>query len=363
MEQLPAPPNLSDLATWDSLSDERHEASLRESGITDGLPLARVTQAVVEEALGAAELGADEVVATLPPLATPAAAGSLAICAVLAGCEPAHFPVVVAALKGVADARFNGLGVFTTTGSAAVAVIVNGPAATVFNSGPNLLGPGSRSNATVGRAVGLAMRVVGGAVPGLTDMATMGQPGKYTFCFAENEQASPWEPLHAARGLGRDQSAVTVFAASGTVEVTNAYAVTAEEVIDTLAAAFYQPGSLDPDQGLVGGGRQLVLLSPEWATILSAAGLSRDAVCRQLKGRASWPVSVLPPSLRRLVLVDPMEGADDRRLRAVESADDILLVVAGGAGIKQTLVSGWGGGSLPVTVPISPGAPLAAATP
>jgi hypothetical protein len=355
MEQLPFPPSLSDVAAWEALDDEQRDAALRGRGIADGLPLARVTTGAVEAALAAAGLAADEVVASVPPLSRPAAAGSVAICALLAGCEPAQLPVVVASVRGVADPRFNGLGVFTTTGSAAVATIVGGPVAAAFNGGANLLGPGSRPNASAGRALALAVRVIGGAVPGLTDMATMGQPGKYTFCFAENAEESPWEPIHASLGLDAAASAVTLFAAAGTVEVTNAHAATAEEVVETLAAALYQPGSLDPGRRLIGGGRHLVLLSPEWAAILSAAGLSRDAVRRELHARAAWPLSVLPPALRRLVRAEWTAGHGDGRVRATASADDLLLAVAGGAGIKQTLVPGWAGGSAPVTVPVAAG--------
>jgi hypothetical protein len=343
--RLGAPPSLADLGEWERLSS----AELERAGIGDGLPLARVTAADVERTLAAAGLAPDEVVASLPPLSRPATAASLAICALLAGCEPIWFPVVLAGVEGIAADAFNGLGVFTTTGTAAVAALVNGPAAAAFNSGGNLLGPGARANATVGRALSLIALAVGGAVPGVVDMATMGQPGKYTFCFAENEQESPWEPLHVALGYPAERSAVTVFAAAGTSEVTNAHAATAEDVLETLAASLYQPGTLDPDRSRVGGGRCAVLISPEWAALLAGEGLSRAAVCEELAARASWPVSTLPPGLRRLVLAASGSGARDGSVNALESASDVLLAVAGGVGIKQTVIAGWAGGSLPVT--------------
>jgi hypothetical protein len=340
----PVPPSLSDVAEWERLADEELAESLRARGLDDGLPLARLTRGAVDAALAAARVGPDETIAVLPPLSTPATAAGLAVCSVLAGCDPETFPVVVAAVRGTAEPSFNGLGVFTTTGSAAVVAIVNGPAAAPFNAGSNLLGPGNRANSAVGRALGLVARAIGGAVPGVVDMATMGQPGKAAFCLAENVAESPWEPFHVARGVRAEQSAVTVFAASGTAEVTNAHAARADEVLDTLAAALFQPGSLDPDRGTVGGGRCLVLVSPEWAALLDAGGLSRADVCAELAARADWPASMLPPSLRRLLPGD--------RVRAVGSPDDVLLVVAGGVGIKQTVVPGWSGGSQPVTVPV-----------
>jgi len=225
----------------------------------------------------------------------------------------------------------------------------------MFNGGANLLGPGSRANASVGRAIALAPRALGGSLPGITDMATMGQPGKYTFCFAENHEASPWPPIHSTRGLDAQQSAVTVFAASGTAEATNAHATSAADIVDTLSAALYLPGTLDFDRGLTGGGRCVVLVSPDWAAILEAEGLSRSAVCDELAKRASWPTSILPLGLLQPLLAacqDQPDGAPV--LRAVDAPSDILMVVAGGVGTKQTIIPCWAGGSEPVTVPIRP---------
>jgi hypothetical protein len=342
MEALGEPPGLGDVAAWERLAQPERETALAAAGITDGLPTAAVTTAAVERALELAGLAPGQVVATLPPLAREASADSIAICALLAGCEPRHVPLVVAAIEGVADPAFNALAVLTTTGTTAVAMVVNGPAAAELNSGANLLGPGHRGNATIGRALSLALRVVAGAVPGLTDMATMGQPGKYTFCFAENDAASPWAPLHAGR------SVVTVFATSGTAEVTDSHAVSVDDVLAALAAAMYQSGSLEPYTGLVGGGRQMVLLSPEWATILGAAGMSRRDVAVALKERAVWPVADLPDGLCPAQL-------EASAVRALSTPDDLLLVVAGGHGIKQTLAPGWAGLSAPVTVPVRAG--------
>ncbi len=343
-------PTLSDVSAWEALPGGPDGEVLAGFEIIDGLPLARVTSTSVHKTLAAAGLDANEVIATMPPLLRPATAGSLAICAVLAGCEPSAFPVVVAAVKGIANAPFNGMGVLTTTGTAAVSVIVSGKAAHTFNSGPNLLGPGTRSNATVGRAVSLIVRAIGGAVPGRGDMSTMGQPGKYTFCFAEADSTTPWEPIHVSAGLQAEQSAVTVFAASGTVEVTNAYVTNASDVLDTFAAGLYLPGTINFDQGLTGGGRCVLLVSPDWAAMLAAEGLSRADVCAEIAKRATWPASILPPGLfGPLAAARPPDGGV---LRAVDSPDDLLLVVGGGVGTKQTLIPCWAGGSQPVTTAI-----------
>ena len=340
-------PGLADVDAWARSSGVAPEQALAELGIDDGLPVAPVARAAVEQALAAARLAPGDVVATLPPLLKPATAEALAVCSLLAGCEPAHLPVVAAAIKGVAAPEFNGIGVLTTTGSAAIATIVNGPVASAFNGGANLLGPGNRANASVGRAIALATQAIGGSSPGLTDMATMGQPGKYTFCFAEDEANSPWEPLHVARGVPAGTSAVTVFGAAGTVEVANPHAASADAILDSLAAAMFLPGSLDFDRHVVAGGRCVLILSLDWARVLAGEGHDRSTVCRELATRAAWSVSSLPPGLSR-ALGTSADG--DAVIKAVEDPSDILLVVGGGTGAKQALIPAWPAPTIPQTV-------------
>lgn len=347
--KLATVPTLADVRRWESLSPAAVQADAEAAGIVDGLPFAPISCAAVEQALAAIGAAAEDVIASLPPLRKPATAEALAICATLAGCPAELMPVVLAAAQAVSAEVFDGFGVLTTTGGTAIAVVVSGPMAQLFNSGANLLGPGNRANATVGRALALATRVIGGSVPALTDMATMGQPGKYTFCFAEKADGHPWQPVHVARGVPAEQSAVTVFAASGTVEVANAHVNSADDVLDSLAASLYQPGSLDFQNGLVGGGCALILISPEWVTMLTAEGLSRDAVSKELSRRATWDADVLPPGLRRPVLSELAARDGQPVIRAADTPQDLQLVVAGGVGMKQAILPGWGGPSRPVT--------------
>jgi hypothetical protein len=269
----------------------------------------------------------------------------IAINAVMAGCRPEYLPVVIAAVEAVCTDKFNIHGVLATTHFAGPVLIVNGPIRDRIgmNYRVNALGQGNRANATIGRALQLVVRNVGGGRPGEIDRAALGQPGKYTFCFAENERESPWEPLHVGRGFARDQSAVTLVAVSGTLEVTNMHVTTSEDILDTLAAALFLPGSLDADGRLVAGGRVTILLSPEWAAAFGSRGIGRRDVTTLLAERAVWPDALLPASLRRAKVAHAT-------VRAARSGDDILLVVAGGVGIKQTVLAGWAGGSTPVTV-------------
>jgi hypothetical protein len=141
----------------------------------------------------------------------------IAINAVMAGCQPASMPVLIAVVRAVADPAFNLTGIQATTNPVTPLIIVNGPIRQQLgiNCGYGCFGPGWQANATIGRALRLLLINVGGGIPGGRDMAVMGQPGKYTMCVGENEADSPWEPLHVARGLQPQQSAVTVVGVSG----------------------------------------------------------------------------------------------------------------------------------------------------
>src|SRR6202795_4603694 len=207
---------------WQGKDDlEIAQEELAAAGLTDGLPVVPPTPARVEQMLKQHGYDPDEVVTALPPAFGAATWKSIAINAVMAGCRPEYLPVVGAAVEALAADEFNLIGVATTTGSATPLVIVNGPIVREIgmNAETNALGPGNRAHATIGRAVHLVLQNIGGAKPGETDMATLGQPGKYTFCFAENEAASPWLPLHVERGFPAAASVVTVVGAAGIVEV------------------------------------------------------------------------------------------------------------------------------------------------
>src|SRR5579884_2879843 len=188
-----------------------------EKGWTDGLPVVPPTEARVREFLDRAGRAPDEIIGRLDARRRVVSAEKVAINAVMAGCLPEYTPVVMAAIAAMSENAFGLHGISASTGGAAVLVIVHGPivADLGVNSGVNLFGPGNRANATIGRAVRLVLMNCFGAQPGLLDKATIGHPGKYAYCIAEDEAGSPWEPLHVARGLRPDQSAVTVFAAEG----------------------------------------------------------------------------------------------------------------------------------------------------
>ena len=184
-------------------------------GWGDGLPVLPATRARAARLLGRAR--SDEVVATLAPRQGIATLEAIAANAALAGAGPEHLPVIVAAVRALADPRFNLFAIQTTTHPCTPLIIVNGPIARRLGiaGGPNALGNGSRANAVIGRAVRLVLQNVGGARPGSTDRATQGHAGKFSYCVAENEEASPWESLSVERGFGRGESTVTVCGSEG----------------------------------------------------------------------------------------------------------------------------------------------------
>jgi hypothetical protein len=314
----------------------------------DGLPVILPTAERVECMLAANGLNGDEVLCELPPLMGTASWREIAVNAVMAGCLPEFLPVIGAALIAIAKDDFNLLGVATTTGSATPLVIVNGPIVRKIgmNAGANALGTGNRANATIGRAVHLAVQNIGGAQPGEVDMATLGQPAKYVFCFAENETANPWQPLHVERGFAAEASVVTMIAAAGIVEIVDGDSPSGDELAQMLAQSMLIAGSIGGTRGFLGSGQPLLILPPEHAAVFSAGGYSKSAVKQMIYDRARLPLAQLPVTIRQR-LIDHRSAfkASDPNGPVIiaENPDDILIVVAGGVGRKAAYVPTWSG--------------------
>ena len=328
--------------SWESVQEE-----LAAAGVTDGLPVVPPTPERVDRALRSAGVDASQVVAILPPAFGEATWQAIAVNAVMAGCLPEYLPVVGAAVAALAADEFNLLGIQTTTGSATPLLVVNGPVVgrIGLNGGANALGPGNRANATIGRAIRLILQNVGGARPGEMDMATLGQPGKYTFCLAENEAASPWPPLHVERGFDVTDSVVTVVGAAGIVEVVDSASTRGEELIQTLAQSLLIPGTLGGG-GLLGGGEPLLILPPEHAEILWRDGFSKETVKEAIFEQARLPLDRLSPAVRDHLAVSRSAAGRsdlDAPIRMAEAPADVMIVVAGGVGIKAAYVPTWGG--------------------
>jgi hypothetical protein len=332
-----------DDAGWDALQTELAAAYL-----SDGLPLVPPTAQRVAALLASGGWQPGDEIALVAPSFETATAGNLAICAVMAGCTPESFPVLVAAVEAIADPQFNLLGITTTTGSATPIIIVNGPIAARIglNGGGNALGAGSRANMTLGRALTLAILNVCGAKPGETDMATLGQPAKRGLCFAENTAENPWTPLHVERGFAAEDSVVTVVGIAGTIEVNDSDSTTAADMAQTFAQSMLIAG-VASSNGLLGGGEPLCLLPPEWAARFHGGGLDKAAAKQAIWERAVLDADKLPPALRKRRLAAAGDTAD--LLRVAERAEDLMIVVAGGVGRKAAYLPTWGGSTRAVS--------------
>jgi hypothetical protein len=245
----------------------------------------------------------------------------------------------VAAVRGLCHRDFAYHGPASSTGGSAIVLIVNGPSASRLgiNSGNNAFGQGVRANATIGRAVRLVMMNVMNTRPGFLDRATLGTPGKYSFCFAENETQHPWEPLHVERGYRAEQSAVTVYASNSLCPVYNQLAATPEPLLRCFADALCHLGT----PNLRGFNQSLVVLAGEHADLLRRSGWSKREVRTFLVEHARRTVADLKRAGRRPGPVEPGDETTDKH--AFERPEDILIVCAGGqAGSWSACLPGWG---------------------
>jgi hypothetical protein len=303
---------------------------------SDGLPVVPPTEERIWAMLEAAGLAPDQEITFITNRQAAVTAEKVAINAVMAGCKPEYMPVVVAAVEGIGDPKWGYHGPATSTAGAAPLIIVNGPVARKLqiNSGDNLFGPGWRANATIGRAVRLVMRNVIGTLPGKLDRATLGHPGKYTYVIAEDEEDSPWPPLHVERGFRPEQSAVTVMAADAPHQFYNQLSSTAEGILTTLCDGMRISGMV------VGQPQYAVVLAGEHVRTIAADGWSKADVRRFVFEHTHNSVAHLKRTQR---LADPIKPEDETTMRPlVPSPEDILVIAAGGrAGAFSAYVPGW----------------------
>jgi hypothetical protein len=339
------------------MSDADNPAALIEAyyerGWTDGLPVVPPTDESIAAMLAGAGLDGTETVGAIVERGVVVGAEKLAINAVMAGCRPEYFPVVVAGVRGLCHPDFAYHGPASSTGGSAMVLIVSGPIGRRIgiNAGNNAFGQGTRANATIGRAVRLAMMNVMSTRPGLLDRATLGNPGKYSFCFAESQTPHPWEPLHVERGLRAEQSAVTVYASNSLCQVYNQLAAEPEPLLRCFADALCNLGT----PNLRGFNQSLVVLAGEHADVLGK--WSKAQVREFLVAHARRAVADLKRAGRRPGTVEP--GDETTWKHAFERPEDVILVRAGGeAGSWSACLPGWGNKwTRSVTVPIEPGDP------
>ncbi len=326
-----------------ALSDQ-----LYASGWSDGLPAFLPTRDRVTRMLQQWRGRPEDEGIPVPPRNGFATAETIAANAVLAGLPARLLPYLAAALEATCKPDFNLFGIQTTTNPAAPVLVVGGPQrrAYGFNDGLGALGPGSQSNATLGRALRLCHQNLGGvSARNGTDPATLGQPGKYLFCFAENEEASPWPPLRMQvdpQSMSTADDAVTVMAATGTTNLI-IKSRDGEELLDMLASSLRCTGSND----YMFGGHPLLILCPEHAQILARDGWTLEAFRQRLFDATKIPFSAFLPKNREMTIAPrqhEFERLDlDTLIPMTEKPADLLVCVAGGPSMHSTFVPSFGG--------------------
>ncbi len=340
---------------WLTAPDEAAAVEeLHSLACTDGLPVIVPTLERVERMVLASGLDGDLVLGQLGPALGAASIEKIAVAAVMAGCLPDYMPVVVAAVKAIAEPAFDLTEMQATTHDTAPLMIVNGPVAPRLgiHGGFGALGPGFRANASIGRALRLAMINIGGGRAGSSDMALLGHPGKFTYCLAELESASPWEPFHVSRGFAPDQSVVTIIGAEAphsVMAVSDAEADPGgQRIIDAVAGAL---ANLSTNNAVLRGGAAVVVLNPDHAAAVASTGRSRadlqEAIQRQAANTRATVAQRVPSMSGR--------GDPNETLHCFASPDDICLLVAGGGGLYSMVMPSWCAGphrNRAITMPV-----------
>ncbi len=309
--------------------------------MTDGLPIVPPTEHRVARMVEASGRAAGDVVANIPPGLGDATVEKVAVNAVMAGCLPGYMPVIITAIEAMVEERFDLFGIQTTTNAVTVGVIINGPIREKLhvNCESGCLGPGSRSNSTIGRAIRLILLNLGGAAVGDVDKSTQGFPGKFSLCFGENEEESPWAPLHVERGLDPDQSAVTVIATNGTLNMTYGDRLVASEGLPIMAETMTTPGIT---QFSLFTGEPLVLLNPIHARELNNAGFSKDDIKRFFFEHVRQPFEKMSSHGKERRLEQPSSIVDGMCPMVPRWQDWMIAVAGGHGGLHSSFMPSFG---------------------
>ena len=307
-------------------------------GWSDGLPVVPPTPVRVMRMLAGTELEADELIGIVPPDNIPCSVEKVAINAVMAGCKPEYFPTVVAVVRAALQDRFCMHGLLCTTYFSSPVVIVNGPESRHIgmNSGGNALGQGNRANATIGRALQLLIRNVGGGKPGGIDRATLGNPGKYTFCFAEDESDDAWSTLAMDQGYSREESVVSLFAGDGVQPILDQLSRTPESLAKSMASSLRSVVHVKK----FGLADAVLVVCPEHRRVLRTNGWHKQDLLQAIHDELVTPGAELISGTGGIA-----EGMPDRlkdKLLSKFREDGLHIVTAGGtAGMFSAIISGW----------------------
>jgi hypothetical protein len=312
--------------------------AMYERGWSDGLPLVPPTEERVLRMLGGTTRDPQEVIGEVPSDLVPATVEKIAINAVMAGCKPEYLPVVLAAVEAVLDEPFAMHGVLATTMYVGPVVVVNGPIRRQIgmNARGNALGQGNRANATIGRAVQLVIRNIGGGRPQEVDRATLGNPGKYTYCFAEDEEGSSWEPLSVERGIAPGKSAVTVFAGYGLQGVVDQKS----RDPDSLTRSFAECMKAIYNIKLAPACDAMVVIAPEHERTYREAGWSKARLYEELYRLTEMNGDDLLPGALGIAEGGPPSYAG-RRIGKFRPGGLMIVRAGGAAGMFSGIIGGW----------------------
>jgi hypothetical protein len=335
------------LATRIELADDFVAVNeyFHEQGWSDGLPVMPPTEDAVSAMVAAAPLAADHVLGIMSPVEGTVTVEKVAANAVMAGCKPEYFPVVIAGVKALLQPRYNVGSVSTTTGGAAPCFMVSGPIADALeiNSGTACMGSGFRANATIGRALRLVIRNIAGAVPGDMDKATLAFPGRYSLLFAENEARNPWQPLRVNRGFSVNESTISVIGIRGIHYINEGAQETGRGNLETIAGSMRRMGLVNylhqSNRTAIG-----VVVGPEHAYEIAKDGFSREDVQQFLFEHARMPVRDLASRSYWNFRQWPAEYEADNpdfMVPIVFAPEDFVIVVAGGDGRHSAWLSSW----------------------
>jgi hypothetical protein len=324
--------------------------AMYDRGWSDGLPLVPPTEERVLRMLGATARDPQEEIGLVPSDLVPATVEKIAINAVMAGCKPEYLPVVLAAVEAVLDEPFAMHGVLATTMFVGPVIVVNGPVRRQIgmNARGNALGQGNRANATIGRAVQLVIRNIGGGRPQEVDRATLGNPGKYTYCFAEDEEGSCWEPLSVERGIAPGRSAVTAFAGYGLQGVVDQKSRTPE----SLSRSFAECMKAIYNTKLAPACDAILVMCPEHERTYREAGWSKQRVYEELYRLTEMNGDDILAGAHGIAEGGPPSYAG-RRIGKFRKGGLMIVRAGGGAGMFSGIIGGWSAsgerGSAPVT--------------
>ena len=310
-----------------------------ELGWSDGLPLVPPTSERVLRMLEGTTRSSDEILASVPPNLVDLSIEKIAINAVMAGCKPEYLPIVISALEAVCTDEFNMHGLLATTMPVGPVMFVNGPIRNEIgmNSGMNLLGQGNRANSTIGRAVQLTIRNVGGGKPGGVDRATHGSPAKVGLCFAEDEEGSPWPSYSHSQGFSSSQNTVTVFPGEGPRLITDQLSRSPDELARSLAMGLIS--NCHPK--IVLGMDAILVISPEHAARFADAGWSKDDLNSAIIEQSIRSTDDLIRGANGIAEGLPEDFAGMELPKFRPDGGLIIVFGGGGAGLFSTSIAGW----------------------